>query len=368
MQRFVFTSVLMALNLISVGAKATENNTDSKIEAGHAPSVAEQQKAVSHNAKANAFQALADNDGDSLKVLRPFAEYELAKYFLMSTLTVNDSNYESKKEILRTLPENVIAVVYTTSSSNLGAMKAKWADILPANRLKFMVLDSRAESFWTRDGLPVPVYVQDEKGGPAQGLVDARYYKSFESDAQVAKAFMSKYLKHDYYFEGGNFQADTKGNCFIVNNSRAALIPDEAFKLFYGCKTLTRFIQTAGIGHVDERIRIIDDSTILTDDETYAPILEKMGYRVIALPRLTNYRSYANALLVNGTLYMPAYGRETDALATDAYRKLGFKVIALDSEEISTRNQGSFHCITMTYPGGAFTDDDKYSGFVKFAH
>jgi hypothetical protein len=288
------------------------------------------------------------------EVARPYAEHDPASYLLFSGDL--GPSAEIKPTLLKELPKDVTAVIYTSNEAELPSLRLSYSRYIERGRLKIIYLQNGGRSnFWSRDGLPVPVLLK--QGPDALGLVDAKYYYNFEPDAQLGRKFGAPVLPHAFYHEGGNFAADSKGNCFIVRNSRSNSIPDEIFTKLYGCKALKRLEFSRGIGHVDERVRILNDSVVLTDTEQYRAIFEELGYRVELLPISPGgtYRSYANSLLINGTIFVPIFGTETDEQALSVYRKQGLKVVPIRSEALAN-NMGVIHCITMTYPKADFQE------------
>src|SRR5690606_24633706 len=142
-----------------------------------------------------------------------------------------------------------------------------------------------------------------------------------------------------------------------VDAKHARFIPDSVFSSSYGCATLTRLPFVAGIGHADERVKILSDTLAVTDTPSYVPLLEAKGFTVKMLPKLYpagGVRTYVNSLLVNGTVFLPVFSKSTDAEAIRVYEEAGFRVIPLDSRSLSDGGMGSIHCITMTYPPAPF--------------
>ncbi len=91
---------------------------------------------------------------------------------------------------------------------------------------------------------------------------------------------------------------------------------------------------------------------MLTDTPSYVDALRNFGYDVHLLPRPSQgIETYVNSLLVNEVIFMPTFQiPETDKAAAQIYESLGFRVIQLDSKNLSNHGMGSIHCITMTYP------------------
>ncbi len=288
-------------------------------------------------------------------VERPFAEFEPAGYLAFSDTDFRGKVYgesrEIKKKIVSNLPRDVHLIVYTSGNPERTrqAFQPSFGDMKRFHVLK--VTDRSETRYWARDGLPIPVY---GKNGNLI-LVDSKYYKNFEPDRAVANFFNTTLLSHPYTFEGGNLLADSKGNCFTVNNFlmiEQSDFNDDVFKKFFGCKRLTRLKNKTYVGHVDEVIKIIDDKNIITDRRDYRPILRRLGYKVTMMPRAKGrHASYLNSVIINGNAFVPVYGdKKRDKKAMDIYRSFGLRAYKFRSNKISARWQGSIHCSMVTYP------------------
>jgi agmatine/peptidylarginine deiminase len=136
-----------------------------------------------------------------------------------------------------------------------------------------------------------------------------------------------------------------------VNSRRLFGLNPEVLKEAYGCKNLRVLEHKKGLGDVDEVIKPLPGKKMLTNVKAYAEDLKSWGYEVIELPALSQtYRTYINALVVGGTVFMPAYGVPEDEIASRAYAKLGSKVVPVRSNRLSDDYHGSIHCQTMAYP------------------
>jgi len=277
---------------------------------------------------------------------RPVSELEDAGYLFFSA----DTHYNSalaKKTMARHLPPGVTLVIYTQPGRDKARILDEYRTSIDPRRIKVVEISNSGRGFWARDGLPVPVWSSE---GSMQ-LVDARYYHNFEPDDLIGSWFHSPLRKHTYFFEGGNFMVNDQGVCVTVDNSRSSSIPDLIFTAQYGCKTLIRLPFEKGIGHVDESVRFLTSQIVLTDSANYAARLRQAGLDVRMLPRPQRaYETYVNALLVNGTVFVPVYNGPKDQEALDVYRATGLKVVPIETITLSNNGLGSIHCITMTYP------------------
>jgi len=318
------------------------------------------QRMLEHNRLQSLLEAkIAHSPESRNNEISPFVEYGQTGYIFF-----NDDNYsgyatEIKNKIAETLPVDTKLVVYTTSSNSsyLQRIKERFSQFIDEDRLIVIsVPSSSVTDFWSRDGLPIPVW---NKGQFA--LVDARYYYNFEPDAFLAQLFDVLKTKHDYFFEGGNLMANSLGDCIVVNRRRSypggtsdtAAIPDSVFQRHYGCNRLLRLRHLKGIGHADEVVKFMGDNIVVTDTPEYVEQLEEYGYKVHLLPEPSlQYETYVNSLQVNDTLYVPLFGEPQDKQALSVYESLdlGLKIIAIDTKFLATRGQGGIHCITQNYP------------------
>jgi hypothetical protein len=220
----------------------------------------------------------------------PFAEYQTTGFVVF-----NDDDYygaaeEIKTTIAQNLPAGTTLLVYTTSTSKPYQQDLfnRYSQYIAADRLKILqVPQSGSNDFWTRDNLPLPVWENSQFA-----LVDAKYYYNFEPDVFFKNLFGVNLSGHKYFYEGGNFMANSRGDCLVVNRKKAyvggvsdtAAIPDDVFKSLYGCKTLIRFKHLKGIGHADEVVKFMSDDIVFTDTPEYVAQLEKAGFQVVLLP------------------------------------------------------------------------------------
>lgn len=296
---------------------------------------------------------------DADEYVLPYGEYENQGYILFN----DESDFGSrlaKRGFLSHLPDSIIPVIFTTNQSPeyVQSLKERWGVYLnDFSKLKIMALKSKGNSFWARDGIPVPTFKFTKKKSEFT-VVDAIYYHDFEADYQVAKHFSAAVSKHDYYFEGGNFMPNAHGDCLVVNTDATAQVPDSVFSLQYGCKNLIRLPYLKGIGHADESVKFVDAQTVITDAEDYAQILKEEGFEVVMMPRPKRpYETYMNSVFLEKTVYVPVFGREEkDKEAMDVYRSLGFTPVPLNSYSLSNEGLGSLHCISMVYPKVSFKE------------
>jgi agmatine/peptidylarginine deiminase len=293
-----------------------------------------------------------DKGPKQVYTIRSFAEYEKAKYLLMSA-GFDFNSREAKETILANLPEEIVAILFIPDGGNL-----KWFEDHYTKKFPKLIAEKRilfknfqhgdSAGFWVRDTLPLPVFLE-ESGEGVFGLIDATGF-DLEPDAAVSKALKARRIKINTLFEGGNFVSDRQGTCLYIKNDWEKITKRQLMK-YYGCKKVMSLPYYQGVGHIDERVKFISDSTVVTDELSYVDDLKKLGLKVNYLPPINDeYKSYINSLIVNKTIYVPTFGEKTDSEALDTYRGFGFKTVAVDFKNITTAGNGAVHCMTMTYP------------------
>lgn len=311
-------------------------STSAHAQLMHSASEEEYKKAIHHNLRTR--QNITNFD----KLLRPTEEYAKYKYLLM---TAEEQFGVDKTIFAKNLPADVKLVLLTTPGSE-SSVKTKFLKHLSADRLIVASHSSSSLGFWSRDSFPVPVYEEDN----STKLIIHKYYRNFQGQQTLANSVSYPSTKYDFMFVGGNFMADEFGNCFVVESDRLFGTSLDTIKNAYGCTTLTGLPWVSGIGDVDEVLKVLPNKNAITNQTKIRNIMENLGYTVTMLPKAGGDRTYANSVLINNTLYMPSYNTSDDLVAQGVYESFGYKVIPIDSRNISDMGRGSLHCITMAYP------------------
>lgn len=289
------------------------------------------------------------------------------KYVLVSGDASNDEALFLKHEIAKNLPADMKMVVVVTAGS-LKSYQKEYAQYLSSDRIIFAVTPSAGGGTWARDAFPVPVTHEDG----TTSLVGAKYYRPFNGNADIAQSIAYSIQQFKFTFVGGNILSDENGTCFIVDSFRRFTSTDADYKSAYGCKAVHLMPHVGGLGDIDEMIKPIGNNTILTATPKYVDQLKSWGYNVIEIPQAAtpsyDYRTYANSLVLNGTVFMPTYGIAKDADARAAYEKLGYKVVEIPSNELSDSFHGSVHCQTMAYPDMSLSTFFAQAGLEPATH
>jgi hypothetical protein len=326
---------------------------------------------IDHNRQKATLEPLSDSPWTDMIRTNPFAEYEKTGYVFFNLPNPGNGVFAPwmlsspvnriRDTIASTLPKDVKLVVYTTSQdpSEVEAIREHFENLRnPEDLIILRMPPLGGNPFWSRDALPVPVWELPRDRNLEMQLVDSRYYHNFEPDEFLSQLFGSLLNQVDYFFEGGNLIANQVGDCIIVNRisrtgqSYVEAIPDYIFQR-YGCRTLVRLPHIRGIGHADEVVKFMSHNLVVTDTDDFADRLESAGFQVHLLPQGPRvFESYVNSLLVNDTLYVPAFGDPKDDIAVNVYRNLGLglNIIKIPSRRLVAEGSGGIHCITANYP------------------
>lgn len=189
----------------------------------------------------------------------------------------------------------------------------------------------------------------------------------------------------DLHTEGGNLWSDGAGTLLMTNDlfqrnphlDREAVIDRLRETIRFEKLIFTPSLAREETGHIDLLVKLVDARTVLVSAgqlafgnterlQEAAAIFERETnaagepYRVIRLPAPPIYanwfaylifRSYTNALTVNGRVLVPIYGAREDALALNIYREAmpEHDIIPIDCR-YAANGGGAVHCLTKEIP------------------
>lgn len=234
----------------------------------------------------------------------------------------------------------------------------------------------------------------------------ANYDNQIVSEMESGQAFAPgiKVFNPPFVLEGGSIESDgcgtvlTTASCIFSKNRNERLLKDTIMGIIKGIFGADRILILENgylegddtDGHVDTLARFCDPETIAyvqcTDpedshfDELLAMERELLAlrtaegkpYRLISLPMAEpvfdedGYQlpaTYANFLILNGAVLVPAYGNdELDEQAREVLQTAfpDREIISVDCLPLIQQG-GAIHCATMQYPAGVlnvYTDDD----------
>ncbi|XKE46755.1 agmatine deiminase family protein [Halomonas organivorans] len=280
---------------------------------------------------------------------------------------------------------------------------------VPRERLLLVVAE--ADDTWARDHGPIAVardgypllldYVFTGWGGKFPA------YRDDSLTRRLAKAgvFAAPLASRDLVLEGGAIDTDGQGTlltteaCLLNENRNPGLGRTDLEARLREELGIERVLWLAHghlegddtDSHVDTLARFCDPRTIAyvrCDDETdpHYPALSRMErelqalrrgdgtpYRLIPLPwprpcldpedghRLP--ATYANFLIINGAVLVPAYGDTADLRALNALAEAfpDRDILPIDCSTV-IRQHGSLHCLTMQLPRGTLVGTRQHEG------
>jgi len=232
------------------------------------------------------------------------------------------------------------------------------------------------DSAWIRDY--GPVFAMTTSGDFR--IIDTRYYEARPKDdivpTRVGDLWGFAVSRPPLVSEGGNLLVDGHGRCVVsdevLNYNNAWDISEltSVYASYFGCTDVTVLPALAGegTGHVDMFVTITgpgeaivgayvdgDDKENAERLDESAALLKAAGFSVRRVPMPTNrdgnFRSYTNALAVNGSVLIPIYtdDRRHEQRAFEVFEKAypGRRLIPIDATEL-IQWSGSVHCLTLT--------------------
>jgi len=260
-------------------------------------------------------------------------------------------------------------------------------------------VEAEYDDTWLRDSGPITL-----TNGIDFRLLDFRFTGwggKFEAnrDDRLVETMVSRGLfrvsahqRIDWALEGGAIESDGKGTILTtwrcLHQRHPNMTREEVTRLLVDAFGATRvlwldhgYLQGDDTdAHIDTLARFAPDNAIVFQacDDMADPHYDELArmreeltalrtakgqpYRLHALPwpkaivdegrRLA--ASYANYLVVNGGVVMPAYGDPADAAAAKIVAEAhpGREVVQIDARPLIWQN-GSVHCLTMQVPAGA---------------
>lgn len=275
----------------------------------------------------------------------------------------------------------------TSLTNRIRAMGVSDEDI--DARLSF--LEWSADSIWTIDFGPVPIV--DTEGTIA--FADFIYYPERPYDDAIPYHHARELGITDYrgqiVFEGGNFQTDGQGRCYVTQglyqeNGITAEELDARLRDYLNCQTMVVLQPLKGEGttHIDMFFKLVSPTRALlgryaeSDDLANAKILEDNLARLMAvdlgggarleviripMPPHTPeagssekvWRTYTNSTMVYPVNIWPVYSRwpELQAEAETAWKTAlpDWTHVGVNSDEVITWG-GAMHCVSRTIPAG----------------
>jgi len=255
----------------------------------------------------------------------------------------------------------------------------------PLDAVRFVHLPT--DDIWVRDYGAIIGYDADGRRAAVNPIYDPLdTYPQSRDDAMPARyaALLAiPCASLDLHTEGGNIWSDGAGTLLMSDDlyhRHPDMTPDAVCECLRAAIAFEALITTPPLrheetGHIDLAIKLADAKTILIadgvpfnrdrlhttrDQLTRARNAAGEPYTLITLPMPAPYlnwgvypvwRSYTNALTVNGRVLMPTFGVPEDALALDIYRRVmpDYAIVGIDCTA-AVNGGGAVHCLTKEVP------------------
>ena len=248
---------------------------------------------------------------------------------------------------------------------------------------------------WARDFGPITIYENSQPilldftfngwGGKFEAGLDNQITAKLHKLGAFGKTPLRTV---DLILEGGSIDSDGKGTLLttaecLLNPNRNAQFDKKQIEAKLATELAVKNFHWLENGwlsgddtdaHIDTLARFCPDNTILymqcpdSADEHYPALrnmedeLKKMPYRLIPLPWPTAKfdadgkrlpATYANFLIINGTVLVPTYNDPADSQALETVGKAfpNRGIIGIDCSTLILQH-GSLHCVTMQIPKG----------------
>jgi agmatine/peptidylarginine deiminase len=244
------------------------------------------------------------------------------------------------------------------------------------SRVRFTLAD--ADTVWMRDYGPLAVRGRDGTRATVHFDYPSRPLDDELSAVVTPQLWPGRPLvRAPLSVEGGNLLSDGSGRCLTttltLQAEQGTRTPSGVARLlerYLGCRSLIVLPRLAGepTGHVDMYATITGPGEVIVGrydplaDPDNAALLEEVtatlqraGFVVRRVPMPSNddgkFRSYTNALAVNGVVMVPTYDddAEVEHHALSVFRAAypGRRVVAIDARAIIELD-GAVHCAAMT--------------------
>jgi agmatine deiminase len=253
-------------------------------------------------------------------------------------------------------------------------------------RVRWIVLPT--DDIWVRDYAPFIGFRPDGTRAALGMIYDPLSTYSQWRDDSMQKSYAElnaiPFQKVQFRTEGGNFWSDGAGTLIVSddlydrNPKLAPAAVENALHRSFAFETLivTPKLWREETGHVDLLLKLADAGTVLVSAPTIIPNGGRLAraaailrgarnaagerYRVLELPTPPPYlnwgvypiwRSYTNALTVNGRVLVPTFGIDMDARALAIYRAAmpEYEIIPI-SCAAAANGGGGVHCLTHEVP------------------
>ncbi|TVQ12428.1 MAG: T9SS C-terminal target domain-containing protein [Bacteroidetes bacterium] len=301
----------------------------------------------------------------------PVPEYDPAEAVVIR-YPFNSNIWHIYEELIMECQEAAHTVLLVNNSSERSQMENLLYNAgIPTDNITLLMLP--ASRMWVRDHGPIAFSTAT---GPAFAqFID---YNGSGFNDQNLPASLAGHWGYQHYaanwiLDGGNYMVDSHGRLFTTTrlySNNPGVAPAEIQQFLQETMGVTEIITVNPQhddywGHIDMQMKLLNDTTIVISSvtaghpnysnlESNVAIIESLTapngnpYHIARLPKAENWKTYANALILNNKIIVPIYNHPNDQVALDMYSELmpDHTVVGINCNSIIHWG-GAIHCITM---------------------
>ncbi|MFN2396800.1 MAG: agmatine deiminase family protein, partial [Bacteroidales bacterium] len=302
----------------------------------------------------------------------PVSEYDPSEYVIIR-YNFNSNIWPLYSQLIWECQEAATTILLVNNNNELQTLRGLLtSDGIPETNIQILMIP--ASRMWLRDHGPLAI--QTDNGPAFLNFIDYNNSGFHDQNLPVSLAnhWGNEHYSIDWILDGGNYLVDSYGNMFTTtrlytnNPSIAPEVIDQILQEYMGVSNIVTVSPQYDDywGHIDMQMKLLNDTTFVISSvesgsgpnynelEANVEIIEGLTapngnpYHIARLPMADNWKTYANALILNDKVIVPVYNHPNDQIALDTYSQLmpDHTVVGINSNSIIGWG-GAIHCITM---------------------
>lgn len=301
----------------------------------------------------------------------PVPEYDPAEAVVIR-YNFNSNIWHIYEELIMECQEAAHTVLLVNNNSEKTQLEnLLYTAGIPADNITLLMLP--ANRMWVRDHGPLAFSTDT---GPAFAqFIDYNNsgYNDQNLPASLAGHWGYQHYPANWILDGGNYMVDSQGRLFTTTrlySNNPGVAPEEIQQFLQQTMGVSEIITVNPQhddywGHIDMQMKLLNDTIMVISSvdeshpnyshlESNVAIIESLTapsgnpYHIARLPKAENWKTYANALILNDKIIVPVYDHPNDQGALDMYSQLmpEHTVVGINCNSIIQWG-GAIHCITM---------------------
>lgn len=301
----------------------------------------------------------------------PVPEYDPAEAVVIR-YNFNSNIWHIYEELIMECQEAAHVVLLVNNNSEKTQMEnLLYTSEIPTDNITLLMLP--ANRMWVRDHGPL-AFSTDTGPAFAQFIdYNGSGYNDQNLPASLAGQWGYQHYPANWILDGGNYMVDSHGRLFTTTrlySNNPGVAPEEIQEFLQQTMGVTEIITVNPQhddywGHIDMQMKLLNDTIMVISSvdashsnyshlESNVAIIESLTapsgnpYHIARLPKAENWKTYANALILNDKIIVPVYNHPNDQVALDIYSQLmpEHTVVGINCNAIIQWG-GAIHCITM---------------------